>query len=54
MADSRGSNHPLMSLAWLGLIVCVAIVILYGFTSRGGDNNRVAGDRSTISTPQTH
>ena len=50
MADRSGSN-PLMSLAFLGLIACMAIVILYGFTSRGGDN-KVAADRSTVSTPR--
>jgi len=50
MADGSGSN-PLMSLAFLGLIVCVALVVVFGFTSKNGDS-KVAADRPTVSTPR--
>ena len=45
MAD-RSDSNPLMSLAFLGLIACMAIIILFGFTSRGGDNSRPSAGRT--------
>jgi len=50
MAD-RGGNNPLMSLAFIGLIVLVAMVVVFGFSSKNGDN-KIAADRPTTSTPR--